>query len=569
MQMLTRTDYKRHDVRQYPTLTDALDAADVDASGINFHSPRGELIEALSYSKLANEARKVGARLLALGLQPGDRVGLVAETEANFVRAFMGCLYAHLVPCPLPLPVAFGPSSGYAEHLKRILKVADASAVIVADEYSEIISGHIEMADFQFCGPVSALPDREASLPEKAANPDQLAYLQFSSGTTNVPKGIAVSHKAVMANIAGMAHDALELGPNDRGMSWLPFYHDMGLVGCMMVPIATHMSMDYLATRDFIRRPGLWATMMSRAKATLSYSPSFGYELAARRKPKSHDIDLSSWRIAGIGGDMIKPKNLNEFVSVYEEFGFRRTNFLASYGMAEASLGLTFEKLDSGCRTQRLDTRELENGKAVIADQNAEGARSLARCGPVLPGHKLEIRDSEGNVLPEQRVGTVFAHGPSIMIEYFGNPAETKAMLSEDGWLNTGDLGYLIDGDLVLTGRAKDLIIINGRNIWPQDIEWSIEQSVESVKGGRIAAFSGAGASSTGEEVVTVVTECRIKDDQKRDEIRKQIDSKVRATFGIIPEIVLSKPGSLPRTSSGKLSRAKTCEMYLAGLFEA
>src|SRR5699024_8013557 len=196
-------------------------------------------------------------------------------------------------------------------------------------------------------------------------SPDDLAYLQLSSGTTRAPRGIGVTHRALMANLEGMATQAFALDPADRGMSWLPFYHDMGLVGCLLLPIATQMSIDYLATRDFIRRPGLWPAMISRARVTMSYAPSFGYQLAARRARLSEPLDLSCWRIAGIGGDMIKTGNLDEFARVYAEHGFEPESFLPSYGMAELALGFTFAPLGSGCRAEMLDTAELERGRAV------------------------------------------------------------------------------------------------------------------------------------------------------------------------------------------------------------
>jgi len=274
----TKTYHQTVHPKNFKTLTEALNSAEQAETGMNFYAGRGELIEAVLYSDLAKE----------------------------------------LVPCPLPLPIAFSSSGTYAETLRRVLDVADASAVIVAPDYQKLLGDHLKDYNFKF------FPKGE-----------DLAYIQFSSGTTSNPKGIAVSHQAVMANIDGMASNALKLESMDRGVSWLPFYHDMGLVGCMLLPIASHVSIDYLPTRDFIRRPALWITLMSRNKATLTYAPTFGYDLAAKRMPKIDDLDLSSWRIAGIGGDMIKPDSIRAFSNAYEQHGFRATNFLPSYGLAD------------------------------------------------------------------------------------------------------------------------------------------------------------------------------------------------------------------------------------------
>lgn len=556
----------------FATLTEALDYAAAGRSGMNFYGPRGDLAEVLSYADLAEQGRETGGRLLARGLEPGDRVGLIAETEADFVRAFMGCLFARLIPCPMPLPAAFGAKGAYGGQLQRIAAVADVSAVIAPEAYLDWVRPPLTepgtASSLLFIGPLGSLADLT---PQDIANehpdPEATAYLQFSSGTTQAPKGIAISHRAMMANIIGMVRDALKIDGRDRGVSWLPFYHDMGLVGCMLLPIGAQMSIDYLATRDFIRRPGLWPTMISRAGATMSYAPSFGYELAAKRGRSVEGLDLSRWRIAGIGGDMIKVANLNEFTSTFAPHGFDASSFLPSYGMAEVSLGLTFSALGSGCRSHRLDLDQLDRGKAVKA--NTGRARDFAICGTALPGHEVEVRDPSGAALPEGKVGKVFARGPSIMQGYFNNPDSTAEVLDQAGWLDTGDLGSFVDGELVLTGRAKDLIIVNGRNIWPQDIEWTLEHRVAGAREGGVVAFGGAEDDGDGrEEEVTIVIECRTSQPDGREALKTEADALVREIHGVSPRVALSKPGLLPRTSSGKLSRAKARDMFLAGSFD-
>ena len=549
---------------RFGTLVDALDYAARARTGMNFHGPRGELVEVLGYARLASEARAAAGRLLGLGLAPGDRVGLVAETDGDFVRGFMAAVLAGLVPCPMPLPTAFGARAEYAGQLRRIAAVADMSAVILAEPYRALVAEALEDRQFRHVGPLDAIDAAPAPLPSAPA-PDALAYLQFSSGTTRAPRGIAVTHRAVMANIEGMAA-ALTLGPSDRGMSWLPFYHDMGLVGCLLLPVAAQMSIDYLATRDFIRRPGLWPAMISRNRATLSYSPSFGYRLAAQRSRLSGPMDLSSWRIAGIGGDMIKTGNLDEFARVYAPHGFSPDGFLPSYGMAELALGFTFSRPGAGCRSEVLDTAALERGEARPKGAGPGDARAFARCGRPLPDHELELRDDDGRALGVRQVGGIFARGPSVMQGYFRDPDATEAVLSPDGWLDTGDKGYLTEeGELVVTGRSKDLIIVNGRNIWPQDIEWTLERRLSGVREGATAAF---GIDTGAEEGLAVVLEHRGSDAEARARLRDEADMLIRESFGLAPEIAFCAPGTLPRTSSGKMGRAQARAMYLAGRFE-
>jgi fatty-acyl-CoA synthase len=545
------------------TIIDVLERS-VAGAGMTFRNARGGLAEVVSYRDLAAEAEHAAGRLLGLGLTPGDRVGLVAETEADFIRAFMGAMLAGLIPCPMPLPQAFGARAEYAEQLRRIASVADVSAVILAEPYRVLVGETLAALKLSYVGPLSELDARPAPLPARRSAVDAIAYLQFSSGTTRAPRGIAVTHRALMANLEAMAK-ALRIGREDHGVSWLPFYHDMGLVGCMLLPIAAQMPIDYLATRDFVRRPGLWPTIMSQTHATLSYAPSFGYQLAAQRARPDGPLDLSAWRIAGVGGEMIKDSNLRDFAEAYTPHGFRREAFLASYGMAELTLGLTFAVPGAGHRVDNLDIRALERG-FVRPGVTPGSARSFARCGSPLPGHKVQIRDEVGRHLAERRVGRIFASGPSMMQGYFRDLSATREVLSTDGWLDTGDRGYLSEGELIVTGRSKDLIIINGRNIWPQDIEWTLERSVEGLREGGVAAFS---IDSDGGERLGIVLQAASGDTQLRDRLRGETDRVIRQHFGLAPEIAFSRPGLLPRTSSGKLSRARVREMHRAGRFDA
>ena len=551
----------------FPTLVDALDYAAGARTGMAFHGPRGDVVEVLAYARLGEEARHVGERLLGCGLAPGDRVGLVAETEADFVRAFMGCVLARLIPCPMPLPAAFGDRDAYADQLHRIATVADMAAVILARPYGELVGEALADHRLGYVGALGDLDAPRSSLARAAPAPESVAYLQFSSGTTTRPRGIAVTHRALMANLHGMAAHALAIGDGDRGTSWLPFYHDMGLVGCMLLPLATQMSIDYLATRDFIRRPALWPQLIDRGRATISYAPSFGYQLAAQRARGVEALDLACWRVAGVGGDMVKTANLDAFARAYAPAGFDPASLVASYGMAEAALGLTFAERGRGCRTDTVDAAALERGEAVAA-RDREAARTFARCGVPLPGHEVAVRDGEGRALGPRRVGRIAARGPSVMQGYFRDPEATAAVLSTDGWLDTGDLGYVVDGELVITGRSKDLIIVNGRNIWPQDIEWMLEQRLAGVREGGVAAFGREPERRDGEEGLVVVLERRGAAEADA-ELETEAAAMVRDLVGVAAEVVVTRPGALPRTSSGKLSRTGARALYRDGRFDA
>ncbi len=555
----------------FATLTDALDYAAAGVGGMNFYTAGGELADVITWAGMCEDARAVAGRLLARGLQPGDRVAIVAETDADFSRSLMGCLYARLIPCPVPLPSAFGSRVAYGGQLRRIADVAGISAAVAPRMFCEWIAESLADRGLAFVGTLADLDNAADTLPSDGGpDGDDIAYLQFSSGTTSFPKGVAVTHGAMMANIRAMATHGLELREDDRGNSWLPYYHDMGLVGGVMVPIASQMSADYLTTRDFILRPGIWLELISRNRGTMSYAPSFGYDLATRRARPGATLDLSSWRIAGIGGDIIKIPNLKTFASTFAQYGFRSESFLPSYGMAEAALGLTFSSVGSGVRTEAVDIDCLRDQRIAVAPADGAQSREFAICGQPLPDHEIEIRDEAGAVLKDGRVGQIFTRGPSLMRGYFGDPEETARVLSPDGWLDTGDLGYMRNGEVVVTGRVKDLIIVNGRNIWPQDIEWSVEANVDGAKEGSVAAFQLAdeGDDVAEEERIGLVVECRRRDPDERETLRKAVQSIVRKNCGIEAHVALCAPSALPRTSSGKLSRSKARDLYLAGTFD-
>ncbi len=550
----------------FATSLDALDYAAQGESGLNFYSVKGELTCALPYRELRRAARSLAVRLLGSGLVAGQRVAIVAGTQPEFVITFFGCQYAGLVPIPLPLPTVFGGRAAYLAHIKRMIVEAKAAALFAPASLIDWLSPLAEEAGLRVCGAFGGLSEESSDQELPAVGQNAIAYLQFSSGSTRFPLGVVVHHRALMANASATLSHGLQVRPGDRAISWLPLYHDMGLVGFLITPMAGQITVDLLATQDFARRPLLWLSLISERRCTISYSPSFGYDLCVRRARMAQGLtlDLSSWRIAGIGGDMIRPAVLTGFADTFAAYGFRATTFLPSYGMAEATLAISFAPIGRGIETDTVHLDRLEQeGVAVIPSSPGQRARTVVLCGSPLPLHEVEIRGEDGRALPDRKVGRILARGPSVMRGYDGRTAETGAVLSADGWLDTGDLGYWLNGALVITGRAKDLIIINGRNIWPQDLEWTIEQAVPEVRTGDIAAFS---VEEDGQEVLILAAEARATSERgARETLVATIGDTLRAQHGLDGRVVLLPINTLPYTSSGKLSRSATRLRYLAG----
>jgi fatty-acyl-CoA synthase len=549
----------------FATLGEALDYAARGKRGLNFHDARGQLARAYPFRELREDALAAAYRLIAAGVKPKDRVAIVAETSPEFGALFFGCIYAGAWPVPLPLPTSFGGRDSYIEQLTAQLNSADPSHLFYPDELAGMAGAAAEKAGVEGLA-WELFAEREAaeaSLPE--AKSDDVAYLQYSSGSTRFPHGVAITHRGLLNNLAAHSH-GMEVVETDRCVSWLPWYHDMGLVGCFLTPVANQVSTDYLKTEDFARRPLAWLDLISRNEGTTaSYSPTFGYDICARRIGSQSKVaerfDLSRWRIAGNGADMIRPDVMQAFVDAFDDAGFDARSFLPSYGLAEATLAVTIMPPGEGIIVELVEETLLAGGGAHGRDR-PQRYRSIVNCGRPVRDMEVAIRDEDGQPLGEREIGKVHCRGPSVMVGYFRDEEATRACLSRDGWLDTGDMGYMSDGYLYIVGRAKDMIIINGRNHWPQDIEWAVEQ-LPGFKAGDIAAFSIT--TPGGEETPAVLVQCRTSDAEERARLRDEIRERVRSITGINCVIELVPPRTLPRTSSGKLSRAKARSLYLSG----
>jgi fatty-acyl-CoA synthase len=378
-------------------------------------------------------------------------------------------------------------------------------------------------------------------------SPDIPAYIQFSSGSTAHPKGIVITQAALMHNVTGIATTGLRIGHDDRAFSWLPFYHDMGLVGFSIVALCAQRSVDYLSPTTFASRPMAWLKLMSAQRSSIVYAPGFAWRLAARCVRQEDVIDLGALRIAGVGGDMISAENLQECTSALAAVGLRPSAFQPGYGMAECTLAISMADPDL---------------KPLI--DHSTGTPYVG-CGRPLPGLEVQVVDDAGRRLPEGGAGRIQVRGPSVTQHYYGASNEPSSG-AEDGYFDTGDLGYMRAGEIFPTGRSKELIIVRGRNLWPQDIEREVGR-LPGIAEGQVAAISVPGPFE--EETLVLLLQRVPADAVQRAELAERVVESVNKAFGLAARVVFLPPNSLPVTSSGKLARVVARNRYLAGEWRA
>lgn len=549
----------------FKSLTEALDYAAKGSTGLNFYTSDASLKDSQTYTEL-RDAAQVMARQLAGSFPRLSRIGMVAETTKEFLTAFMACQYAGLVPASLSLPAAFGGREAYEWQVSRMAKTADLAAVLAPAEMRDLLTSIMTPIDIPVYLMTGAdLPGPEADpVPHDADGP---AYIQFSSGSTSDPKGIVATQASVAANVGSIIRLGLRMHGADRMASWLPLYHDMGMVGFFMVPLYAQVSIDYISPTAFARRPSSWLKIISDNGGTITYSPSFGYELCTRRH-RGGELDLSSLRVAGIGGDMVRSDVLAGFAETFGPSGFDPRAFVASYGLAEATLAVSFAPLETGMRLDTIDLTQMQatglaNPVTEIAKPNAQ-VRSFVSCGKPVPTIGLRIMGKDGEDLGQRQVGRIAIKGDSLASGYFRAHEPLAPVASADGWFETGDLGYWLGDELVITGRSKDLILWNGRNIWPQDIEW-IAQTVGGSNVSRAAAFDISDLD--GNTQILLLAECWSRDEDVRVKLIRDIATATRNAVGAPVDVQLVAVRTLPMTSSGKLSRAATRTRFLVGGF--
>jgi acyl-CoA synthetase (AMP-forming)/AMP-acid ligase II len=522
---------------------------------------RRERATELDWGTLSQRAMAVAGRLVALGIAPGERVMLVYATGPAFFDAFFGCIAAGAVPCPIYPPVRLGRMDEYHGRTARMIQLAGARLVLTDSRIKRVLGEVIRRANPQFgARTLDQLPAGEPTL--RPVSPDDLAMVQFSSGTTVDPKPVALTHRAVVAQTRTLI-DALQEHTEglDNGVSWLPLYHDMGLIGCVFPSLLFPGDLTLLAPQDFIAKPALWLRAISQHGGTISPAPNFAYALCVDRikDAQMEGVDLSSWRVALNGAEPVAPEVLRAFVRRFAQWGLRPEALSPVYGLSEASLAVTFSHLDRPFASLRFERDALADGRAQVDPKGLE----IVSLGPPLPGFGVEIRH-DGQVLPDGQIGTVWLRGPSLMREYLGRPDDTARALV-DGWLDSGDAGFVHAGELYLTGRKKDLLILRGRNHPPHPVEQSVD-GLDAARTGCAAAVSYRPEGADSEHLLLFVEHTATATLDQRAELPAQAAQAVLTATGLrCGEVVVLPPGTLPRTSSGKIRRAKALALHLAG----
>lgn len=538
---------------KFNTLIEALDYAAQGDTGVNFFDSFGQLITSWSYSTLQTQAIRYALQLQSQGILRNDKVAIIAQTRVEFLATFFACQYLGAIPCPLPFTVFLGGKAAYVEKLKHMLQLAKPAMIVSPENIVECAISVVEPTNTKVI-----TFERLVKLTDKGNQQDvstlnfpnvlkasDSAYIQFSSGSTTHPKGILISQQAISANIQAILRDGMKLEQTDRAFSWLPFYHDMGLVGLMLAAVSGQRSVDYLSPTTFARRPALWLDLMSQNKSTITFAPAFGYQLALQRLKPEQNIDLSTLRIAGIGGDMIRAETLESFTQELTKHQFNPQALMPSYGMAEATLAITMVDVNE---IPQIDTLK-QDGKS----------KRVVSCGKALPDYKIKITDDSKVRLPEREIGQIWVKGPSVVFSYLDS--QQNPTPDADGYMNTGDLGYLSKRQLYVTGREKDLIIIYGRNIWAQDIEWHIQQLIPELRHGDVIAMDIEGAQ---EDVLVILIQYKETIGQaKQDDLKKEVQTAINQSSGVQAQVFLVPPHSLSMTSSGKLARAQIKNDYL------
>ena len=574
------------------TLLDLLERASrIEDRGLTLLDRR-ERPTFLSWRRVREGAARTAAALGALGVGPGERVALVFPTCPEFFDAFFGILAAGAVPAPLYPPVRLGRLADYQRRTARMIEAAGARLVLADRRVRRLLGEAVERARPALgCRTLDGLPnsadpaDSAGAVPRAATAagrpaPSDLALVQFSSGTTVDPKPVALSHRALLAHaetLNGLWPDADDV--IHRGASWLPLYHDMGLIGCVLPALELRTDLTLLGPEVFVARPAAWLRAVSRYRATVSPAPNFAYGLCVEkiRDADLEGVDLSSWRVALNGAEAVSARTLRAFAERFRPWGFRAEALTPVYGLSEAALAVTFSPLGRPFTAIRFDRPSLEPGRTPreapreTSGETAAGrpaGRELVSVGSPLPGVELEVRGEEGRALPDGRVGRIWVRGPSLMEGYLGRPEATVQALV-DGWLDTGDLGFVRGGELYLTGRAKDLVILRGRNYGPEEIEVAA-CTASGARTGCAVAASYLPDEADQEELVVLVEAARDASEAKRKALPAAVREAVLAATGLAADRVeVLDPGTLPRTSSGKLRRGEALRLWLADGLEA
>jgi len=527
--------------------------------------------EVLTYRVLAEGAQRIAADLLTRGIQPGQTIAIMLPTGRDYFTSFFGILTAGAIPVPIYPPARL---NQLEEHLKRHIAILDncqAAALITIPEAGRV--ARLLRTQIQSLNHVITPEDlnsttAHASSPiiKPVANTNDIAFLQYTSGSTGSPKGVTLSHANLLANIKAYGQ-AIVIQPSDVCISWLPLYHDMGLIGSWFGSLYFGIPLVIMSPLSFLARPQRWLKAIDRYRGTISAGPNFAYELCARRIRDAdiHGLDLSSWRGAVNGAEAISPMTLERFCNRFSAYGFKRDAMMPVYGLAESSVGLAFPPLGRGPIVDRIKRETfMKTGQAIpISDDELIDeiqVREFVACGHPLPGHQIRIVDTAGVELADRQEGRLQFKGPSSTSGYYRNPEKTCELFDGE-WVDSGDRAYIANADVYITGRNKDVIIKGGRNIYPEELEDAIGNLSAISKNG-VAVF-GTMDLSTGTEQLVVVAETRQRNEETQQTLRAEINAIATDLTGIPPDdIVLAPPRSVPKTSSGKIRRSSSKELY-------
>lgn len=520
----------------------------------------------VSWAQIHEEARAVGGALQARGLVPGDHVAILGPTSRDLITVIQGCWLAGLASMVLPLPMRMGSLDAFIDSTRGRILNGDAKLVLIDDMLASLYAsapGDPPLEGLKAVMPGSAgVPSGERlELPPR--DPERLVILQYTSGSTSEPKGVMIPDRVLRANLDA-SRKAAGLSLDEVMVSWLPLYHDMGLVGLLSLPMTAGVQLVQAAPQDFMAKPGNWMQWISDWRGTVTAGPNFAWVLATRALGRMEGLDLSSLTLALTGAEPVDPAAVEAFVAAAEPFGFAAGGVFPAFGMAEVAIGGAFPPRHRGMVLDCVDRQVLERegiAKTLeLADAEEDiDVRRLPLLGKAVPGLEMKVVDPDTYVeLPERHVGELLLRGTSVTPGYYKRPSATTALF-HDGWLCTGDLAYLVNGELVVCGRIKDVIIVGGRNVFPEDIERAVG-ILDGVRAGNVIAFGVEGYK--GKETVVVVAEVRTDDPGS---VRQSIHHRTLDVCGLPPrDVILVKAGTLPKTSSGKLQRAKCREQYMA-----
>jgi 1-acyl-sn-glycerol-3-phosphate acyltransferase len=522
--------------------------------------------EELTYGGLLERSRAVAAGLARAGVGPGRAVGLMLPTGLDYFAAFFGAQLAGGIPVPLYPPAR---KSQIEDHLRRqagILATAEAEVLITFPEVLPLarLLG-VQLPGLRRVVTVADLAAGPEAPPAVRVREEDIAFLQFTSGSTGSPKGVVLTHANLLANLRATGKGA-EIRPDDVVVSWLPLYHDMGLIGCWMGSLYFGMPLVLMSPLTFLARPSRWLRTLHRHRGTLSAAPNFAYELCLNKIPEDEieGLDLSSWRMALNGAEPVSPEAVGRFIERFAPYGFRAGAMAPVYGLAENSLALAFPPLGRPPLIDAVDREAFQrSGKAVPVAAEDSGALRFVSCGLPLPGHEIRIVDEGGHELAERREGRLEFKGPSATSGYYRNPKATAELVHGE-WRDSGDRAYIAGGEVYITGRVKDIIIRAGRNLYPHELEETVGR-IPGVRRGCVAVF-GSPDPATGTERLVVMAETRERDEAALERLRQAVQDVTVDLLGTPAEVVaLVPPHSVPKTSSGKIRRSSAREVYESG----